>query len=186
MKEGKLKKQKPLPPVTSDEKPFEIPSTWSWVRLLEISIQMSPGGKTAKTGNLSSDGKYPVVSQSAQTIDGYIDDRKGLQYVEELPVVIFGDHNRVVKIVSDPFVVGADGTKILRPVCVDFKYLHALLLYASGELRDRGYGRHFGLLKAMALPLPPLAEQERIVAKLDQIIPMIDKLEKLEREREQI
>jgi type I restriction enzyme S subunit len=44
-------------------------------------------------------------------------------------------------------------------------------------LDDRGYGRHFKLLRAASIPIPPLAEQRRIVAKVEQLMALVDALE---------
>ncbi|MCI6767096.1 hypothetical protein [Porcincola intestinalis] len=52
VKEGKIKKQKPLPEITDDEKPFDIPESWSWVRLGEISSTVTKG-TTPRGGNAS-------------------------------------------------------------------------------------------------------------------------------------
>lgn len=48
IKEGKIKKEKPLPAITDDEKPFEIPASWKWVRLGEIATVL--GGKRIPAG----------------------------------------------------------------------------------------------------------------------------------------
>ena len=54
IKEGKIKKEKPLPPITDDEKPFEIPKNWKWVRLGEISF--INGGYAFKSENFKQNG----------------------------------------------------------------------------------------------------------------------------------
>ena len=60
------------------------------------------------------DGSYPIVSQEEAFINGYWDNEADLFKVTT-PIVIFGDHTRVLKYVGFDFVVGADGVKILQP-----------------------------------------------------------------------
>jgi type I restriction enzyme S subunit len=81
--------------------------------------------------------------------------------------VVFGDHTRTLKYVDFDFVVGAEGVKILvtKP-CVLPKFLYYYL--QSVEVRSLGYSRHFRLLKELLVGVPPLPEQHRIVALLDE------------------
>jgi type I restriction enzyme S subunit len=64
VKEKKIRKSKPLPPITEDEIPFEIPEGWEWVRLGEISSQISSKQYQIKQSEIVKTGLYPVVSQS--------------------------------------------------------------------------------------------------------------------------
>jgi type I restriction enzyme S subunit len=85
-----------------------------------------------------------------------------------VPAIVFGDHTRTVKFIDIPFAQGADGVRVLAPkdhIEPAFAY-HALRCL---ELPDKGYSRHFKFLKASRFPLPPPAEQRRIVAKIDSI-----------------
>ena len=68
IKEGKIKKDKPLPPITDDEIPFEIPSTWKWVRLSEIGSFFS--GKTPKNDELTMRGEIPYFKVSDMNTEG--------------------------------------------------------------------------------------------------------------------
>jgi len=105
-------------------------------------------------------GLYPIVDQSREVIAGFTDDESWL-YKGELPVVIFGDHTRVLKFVDFPFCVGADGTQLLRPVAGnDIRYFYYALRNVA--LANYGYERHFKYLKEEVIPVPSLPLQRRI------------------------
>ena len=89
------------------------------------------------------------------------------------PVIVFGDHTRVVKYIDFDFIVGADGVKILSPM-IDSKYFYYLILNTSENIKNRGYGRHFGLLSKEEYFIPPLKEQHRIVSLLETIEKQLD------------
>ena len=111
-------------------------------------------------------GILPVVDQGKALIGGYVDDPSRL-CGEGRPAIIFGDHTRCIKYVDFPFCMGADGVKVLRPkIEADLKYLYYFL--RTLKLPDAGYDRHFKYLKRTEVVLPPLPEQRRIVAILDQ------------------
>jgi type I restriction enzyme, S subunit len=106
-------------------------------------------------------GRFPVVDQGQEFIAGYCDDEsKVIDF--DFPLIIFGDHTRCFKFVDFPFVLGADGTKVLAPnkKIYDPKFYFFTLL--ALDLPGRGYNRHFKLLKEKYLPLPPLPEQKKI------------------------
>lgn len=117
------------------------------------------------------EGEYPVVSQSANYIEGYSNNAEKL-YKHQQPVIVFGDHTRAVKYVDFDFIVGADGVKIVSSH-INAKYLFYLIEYASDNIKDRGYGRHFGYLSKFEIPIPPLAEQMRIATSLEYIFAVI-------------
>jgi type I restriction enzyme, S subunit len=112
------------------------------------------------------DGAFPVVSQEADFINGYWDNKADLYKVTS-PIVIFGDHTKVLKYVDFDFVLGADGVKILQPQ--EFllpKFFFYQLLAA--DLDSLGYARHFKLLKELEITYPDIQEQQRIVRILDE------------------
>ena len=113
------------------------------------------------------EGTYPVVSQEEEFINGYWNDKADLFKVTR-PVVVFGDHTKVLKYVDFDFVLGADGVKILQPregVLPRFFYyqLH------TANLDSLGYARHYKLLKELEITYPTLTEQRRIVGILDEV-----------------
>jgi len=66
------------------------------------------------SADIKKTGRFPVVDQGQEFIAGYSDEeRKVIR--DDLPLVVFGDHTRCVKYVDFPFIIGADGTKVLKP-----------------------------------------------------------------------
>lgn len=129
------------------------------------------------------DGRFPVVSQEADLVNGYWDDENGIIKADR-PLVVFGDHTRVVKFVDFDFVAGADGTKVLSPCNeIDPRYFYYFLL--AHPVGGLGYARHFKLLKELRVRFPKeLAEQKRIVAILDEAFEAIERAETLLQEAE--
>ena len=166
-KDGKIKKQKPLPPIEEDEKPFELPDSWCWLPLPESYYSISPSGRKLKSSEIQELGKYTVVDQGQTHISGFSDD-KSLVIEIPNPVVVFGDHTRNVKYVDFDFVAGADGTKILCPLVIYPRYFYTYIRHC--DLEGRGYARHFKVLNENLIALPPNAEQHRIVAKVDELM----------------
>ena len=172
---GSLKKTKAPAPVTADEVPFDIPENWVWVRLSDFcySIPSKPYQILHKETQITGD--YPVVSQSKNLIDGYSNERDKI--FSDVPVIIFGDHTRVIKLIDFEFVVGADGTKLLKPIKANPQYVELALKALTINMIDRGYSRHFQFIKDLPIPLPPLSEQQAIVEKLNRLLAEIDALE---------
>lgn len=112
-------------------------------------------------------GLYPIISQEETLISGYTDLEECVYYVKR-PVLIFGDHTRIVKYVPFSFALGADGVKILNPVdSIQVKYFYfCLLLFKIPSL---GYSRHYRLLKKKEIPVPPMALQVKFAARIEQI-----------------
>lgn len=137
------------------------PEDWDLVSFPDaLSAEVVRIGKVART-QYRKVGVVPVVDQGRGLIAGYWDNPEDA-YTGPLPVVVFGDHTRAVKLVEFPFVRGADGTHVLvadRDV-FDPEFFYYALLHTS--LPNRGYNRHFGLLKECSFPRPELEEQRAI------------------------
>lgn len=119
-----------------------------------------PRQRKIKRSAYQESGRFPIVDQSQAAIAGYTNDESWL-YQGELPVVVFGDHTRVLKFVDFPFCVGADGTQLLRPVDGnDIRYFYYAL--RNIDLTNYGYERHFKYLKEERIPTPPPHTQQRI------------------------
>lgn len=154
--------------IDDDELPFDIPETWSWSTLDAITYPVGNKNNQIQTKDVQPEGKYPVVSQGKNLIDGYSNASE--KAINDLPLVMFGDHTRNVKYVDFPFVIGADGTKFHKCIEVNSRYIFYWMLYASEMIRNRGYARHYSLLKKQYVPLPPYEEQVRIVNRLNTLL----------------
>ena len=145
--------------------PFNIPESWEWTTLDFVSYSVGSRANQVQSKEILKEGYYPVVSQGLSLVDGYVND--GSKIIKDLPVILFGDHTRNVKYIDFPFVIGADGTKLHKAIGIYPQYLFLWMLYAANTLRDRGYARHYSLLRKTYIPLPPYKEQIRIVKKYD-------------------
>ena len=120
-------------------------------------------------------GRLPVVDQGQEPIAGYVDDYE-LLFRGVLPVIVFGDHTRKFKYVDFPFVVGADGTRLITPAVdrVDCRFFYYAL--ANIRLKNLGYSRHFKQLKEQVVQFPEsLSEQRKIAAILFSVDDAIEK-----------
>ena len=161
----------------TEEFEFDIPDGWLTAHLESITKSVASKQYQIAASDFKTTGKYPVVSQSKEYIIGYSDDASKL-YRPENPVVIFGDHTTEVKYVDFDFIVGADGVKIFEPIgtIIVGKFLMYLLeFYSIGLEKVGGYSRHYKFIKDKAFPIPPLSEQERIVAKIEELLPYVDR-----------
>lgn len=132
----------------------------------DVFADESGGNIKTPQSEYQSSGRFPVVDQGKHLIAGYVDDDARL-CGDGRPAIVFGDHTRCVKYVGFPFCMGADGVKVLRPkIETDLKYLYYYLKQV--KLPDAGYDRHYKYLKRIEVVLPPLPEQIRIAAILDQ------------------
>ena len=155
-----------------DELPFEIPEGWGWTKIESISMPVGSKTNQVLVKEILDHGRIPVVSQGKELIDGYCNDES--KKISTLPLVMFGDHTRNVKYIDFEFVIGADGTKFHKVIICSAMYIYYWMLYASETLRNRGYARHYSLLKKCYIPLPPLNEQIRIVKKLKELSSYIE------------
>ncbi len=109
-------------------------------------------------------GRYPVIGQGAEEIEGWTD-RADLLLTPNPAVVLYGGHTRRVKHVSRPFVPGPN-VKILQPEAeLDSKFLYYFL--SQLPIKSKGYADHFPLVRQFNVPVPPLEEQRSIVRMLD-------------------
>jgi len=129
-------------------------------------LDETPGQKKLQRNQYSAQGPIAVVDQGQKLIGGYCTD-EALAYTGPLPVIVFGDHTLALKYIDFPFILGADGVRVLSAKKLfEPKYLFYYLL--SKKLKSQGYARHFKLLRELTFPLIPLSEQRRILDLLEQ------------------
>jgi hypothetical protein len=151
----------------------ELLEDWQFVRLGEVVETITPTAKLPRS-SYAKVGAFPVISQESEFVNGWCSDEEMVIHVPD-PVVIFGDHTRILKYVDVPFVAGADGVKILSagPKLLPRFLFHWCRLHPVQSL---GYARHFRLLKAMLIPVPSLQVQQELCDAFDLQMSMIDEL----------
>ncbi|NLD17319.1 MAG: restriction endonuclease subunit S [Tissierellia bacterium] len=156
--------------------PFDIPDNWEWVRLSEVSFNVGGVQNKILQRDILEKGEIPVISQSQSLIEGYSNDKdKILENPGEL--IVFGDHSKTLKYIDFDFIIGADGTRILCPFEISGRYLYYSIQLLIVDLITQNYGRHYKFIKDAFISLPPLAEQKRIVEKLDKILLILEGIE---------
>lgn len=129
--------------------------------------------KKLPTSNYSCKGAFPIIDQSQTDICGWTDDHDAL-IQEDLPLIIFGDHTCILKLVDRPFAQGADGIKILksRPK-VATSYLYQFLSYRPVVTEE--YKRHYAILKEKIVSFPDFktGEQQKIADCLSSVDELI-------------
>lgn len=206
IKEKKIKRQKPLPPITEEEIPFEIPENWVWCRLKDI-VEITGGGTPSKGRSDYWNGDIPWISPK---------DMKSLTVSDsELKVTEKGVKNSSTKMIPEGslLVVGRSGIlkrtipvainevactvnqdmKVLIPFLKNMNRFIQNMLFGIEEILLKEYVK-FGMtvhslkyseFELMPIPLPPLSEQQRIVAKLDELMAFCDELEASIKESQQ-
>ena len=199
IKEGEIKKEKPLPEITEDEKPFEIPEGWTWVRFSNLMNEISTGpfGSMLHKSDYVKNG-IPLVNP-ANIVQGKIvpsekmmiskDTAERLKsYILHTGMIVIGRRGEIGRcaIISENengWVCGT-GSFFLTPSSALFvRYIQTLFStqYAKKYLGGESVGTtmsnlNHNILKKMPVPLPPLAEQKHIVARLEKLLPLCEKL----------
>ena len=109
--------------------------------------------KQIPTSEYLSNGKIPVIDQSREFIAGYTNDVQAI-VKSEVPIIVFGDHTRILKLIEFPFAKGADGTQLIISAS---ERMPQRLLYCSLmniDLSNYHYARHFKYLKSEIILLP--------------------------------
>lgn len=112
-------------------------------------------------GNYLDEGKYAIYDQGQEKdIAGFTNTEDGVN--KDYPVILFGDHSRVIKFINEPFFIGADGVKIIR--VKDEKTLLPYFLFYDllyHNIPNTGYNRHFKYIKMLKLTVPPMELQQQ-------------------------
>ena len=195
IKAGKLKKEKSLPPITDDEKPFEIPESWMWVRLRDICTKIIDGDHNPP-GGIAQKTEYWMLS--AQNISNT--GPSNLDQVRYLTKDVFCSENERTKVqVGDIFftIVATLGRSCVyegglnicfqRSVSVittqiynyylkyslDSSFIQNFMVANATGTAQKGF--YLNQVERLLIPLPPLSEQKRIVAKIEELLPLIDR-----------
>ncbi len=199
IKAGTIKKEKPLPEIMEDEIPFDIPEGWKWVRLQNLCSLIGDIDHNMPKAVPANEG---VAFLSAKDLldDGSINYTENVKYISytdferlsrkakpQLNDIIY---SRIGACLGKARVVETDITFlvsysccVIRPITIDVHYLryylesplimaHSIKARQSIGVPDLGMGE----IKKYLVALPPLAEQKRIVAKLEEILPLCDRL----------
>ena len=194
IKEGKIKKDKPLPPIADDEIPFEIPSTWKWVRLgdiFNIVMGQSPDGDSVSHVALNGIEFHQGKSFFSETYLLHSD------VYTNSPTKIVENNTNILCVRAPVGIVNITERKICigRGLCgvviynqlVALKLLFYFLQSMENDFNKKSTGTTFkaitgDVVSQQLFPLPPLAEQKRIVAKIEELEPLVKQYDKAETE----
>ena len=197
IKEGKIKKEKPLPDIAEDEVPFEIPESWKWVNLKEITTKITDG--THHSPPNFERGEYMYVTAKNIKDQGVI--CSNITYVSQnvhneiyarcdpclgdVLLIKDGATTGVVTVnnLNRPFSMLSSVALLKMPEKMCAWYLVYILrsdLFHKGlrsQMKGTGITRiTLNQIEQLMIPLPTLAEQKRIVAKLEELLPLCERL----------
>ena len=194
IKEKKIKKTKPLPPITDDEKPFDIPDSWEWVRLGDVgnwAAGATPSRKHPeyyggnipwlKTGDLNDD----VVEDTTEKITklGVENSSVKINKPGNVLIAMYGATIGKLGIVGNKELVTNQACCGCTPFNGVYNWYLFYYLFASRKrLIDLGSGGaqpniSKQKIENFSFPLPPLSEQSRIAAKIAQLFALLRKVE---------
>ena len=181
IKEKKIKREKPLPMISEEEKPFEIPDTWEWIRLSEIAW-LGDGRKIENTNLPYLEVKYLRGSKEAELKD------KG-KFIEkgQLVILVDGENSGEVFVIGENGYLGSTFKVLNYSMDIYWEYLMWLLRCYQDKFKNNKTGSaipHLNktLFKNLPVGLPPLEEQKRIVAKIEEVLEKIEEYDKAEKE----
>jgi type I restriction enzyme S subunit len=190
VKEGKIKKEKPLPPIADEDIPFDVPEGWEWVRLGDAGETQT--GTTPPTSNPNNFGKHIPFIKPADITDvsiDYYNEGLSAQGLEKgrliksysiLMVCIGGSIGKCFYVDRD--VSCNQQINAITPLeCISYKYLFFMLQspYAYELIKETATGTATPIINKskwenIPFPLPPLSEQRRIVAKCEELLAMVE------------
>ena len=142
------------------------------LRFDDIFIDCTRLGRKISKEKYLQKGKHIIIDQGQNDIAGYSNEEDGI--FSDVPVIIFGDHTRIFKLIKNPFFLGADGTKILKAKIsnMSYDYLYYYLKYK--KIPNTGYNRHFKWLKELIFEIKDSKEQEKISIILDKVSKILE------------
>ena len=201
IKTGEIKATKPLPPIGPEDIPYEIPENWVWTRLGEIGEIV--GGGTPKSTNpeywdsgtiewiTPADMKLNsgmFISGGTRRITKLGLERSSAQLLPEGSIVYSSRAPIGYVAITKNLLATNQGFKSIKFIRGDIAtYLYYALIERTPEIIKMGSGTTFleisgSIFSQVQFPLPPLSEQDRIVKYLKSLLPLIDDLEKVEKE----
>jgi len=203
IKEGKIKKEKPLSKIREDEVPFDVPESWEWVRLSEI-IDVRDGthdtpkyviegvplvtSKNLKNGEIDFENVKLISVEDSEKING----RSGVDDGDILFAMIGSIGNPVlVKKYRDFSIKNMALFKPINSSLFSMEYLLNFLQLEQEFMKKKASGGvqsfvSLSFLRSYLVPIPPLAEQKRIVAKIEELMTYVDKYDKAYSEVEEL
>ena len=190
--EGKIKKEKPLPEISKDEIPFEIPPSWKWTYIGELFAHNT--GKALKSSDVEGSEHEYITTSNVYWDRFELTELRTMFFKEselercsvkkgDLLVCEGGDFGRAAIWDKNETVCIQNHLHKLTSYCKDINnrfYLYLFFVYKNNNmLSARGIGIQSlstALLHKLIVPLPPLAEQKRIVAKIEELLSYCDKL----------
>lgn len=194
VKEGKTKKEKPLPEIAEDEVPFEIPGSWKWVRLRDIISTLSDGihgtpqfDETGEcffiNGNNLVKGEIVIKSDTKRVSHEEFEKYRKPLDENTILVSINGTIGNYAFYNGEPVILGKSACYFSLLSEINKGYICRLLNtrhffdYAVKEATQTTI-KNVSLksMRMLPVPLPPLSEQKRIVAKLEELLPLCERL----------
>ena len=189
--EKKIKKEKTLPEIAEDEIPFDIPESWKWVRLSTIGITQT-GNTPSKSHSEYIGIDIPFITPG-DILNGqicYSNQALSLLGKEVAKVCCAGSIMQVCiggsigkAAITYREVAFNQQINVVSPITCLSEYLFAVMqsAYFTTSMKERAGGTatpiiNRGLWDSLLIPLPPLAEQRRIVVKLEEILPLCERL----------
>lgn len=189
VKQGKIKKQKPLPEIREDEKPFELPEGWEWVRLGELFNSIASGGTPSKSNPEFWNGDIPWASVKDLGKEKYISKTQdyishqgleaGSKLADEGDILICTRMGLgKIGIASRPVAFNQDlkSVKLTSSIPLDFFFN----TYSTVKIKGKGTtveGIKQEQLLNYVIGLPTVNEQHQIVEKVDELMSLCDQLE---------
>lgn len=200
VKEGKIRAGKTLPPVGTDEAPFEVPEGWVWVRLDELPAVPLTDGDWIETKDQDINGDVRLIQladvgvgefrdRSSRFLTSATTKRLNCTLLEPGDVLIARLPSPIGRAcifpgLGQPAVTAVDVAIARLTKSVDRRYLVSALNSGVAREQVESYGKgatrfrvSTGHLRTILLPLPPLPEQHRIVARVDALMALCDRLE---------
>jgi len=191
--EGKIKKQKPLPPINKDEIPYELPNGWEWVRMKKIAYNMGqkkPDKRFTYIDVTAINKEKGTISNQVKILEPSEAPSRARKIVQKetviystvrpylLNVAIVDKEFEPEPIVSTAFAILNPYKNIYNKYLYYFLRSKIMIDYVESKMIGMAYPaiNDTKFLKA-PFPLPPLAEQKRIVAKVDQLMQLCDQLD---------